>query len=125
MASFFRFFFVRPQTTHGMYHFLCTVYFYQKYLVLNFERILSFEHKIQNHCRAEGPPFQFFGTMRLSPSPFRLCENFSNFNASKRSPFTFLMICNKVDFQKTQRVPALTIFPAATLDVPILFLFAD
>ena len=39
---FFLFFFVRPETTHGMYHFLYTVYFYQKYLLLNFERILSF-----------------------------------------------------------------------------------
>ena len=44
-------------------HFLCTVHLYHMYLVVNFERIQSLEHGIQNHSKAEGSPLPNFSAL--------------------------------------------------------------
>ena len=70
----FFFFFVKPQTSPCMYHFLCTVNFYQKYLVLDFERIQASNRKYKTIAKQKGPHSQFSGTM--SHTLFGLCETF-------------------------------------------------
>ena len=59
------YFFVRPQTSSCMYHFLCTVHFY---VVYDFEHIQSLWHEIQNHCKAQGSPFPIFKTLHFLSS---------------------------------------------------------
>ena len=101
MASFFSFFFVRPQSSSRMYHFL------QKLIRLlrptqskSGQWKLSakgppfhfkpFLRNLQNRKRPKGPPFQFFSA---------LCEIFfENFLRSQKSPsFEFFF---KKKFQK-------------------------
>ena len=59
------------------------------------------------------PPFTFFGTMRLLKIlifHFWKILNFRNFSMSpKGRSFIFLIFCNKLDFQKAQRVTPSTI----------------
>ena len=59
--------------------------------------------------KPKGPPFTFFGTMRLwKILIFRFF--FENFLMSpKGRSFNFLIFCNKLDFQKAQRLPPFTI----------------
>ena len=80
----------------------------------------------------KGPPFLVFGTVRLfQNSHFSFFRKFfqKNFRIFLLSPSIFLIFCNRLDFQKTERVPfykfknlalfwALEIAP--TLDVPVL-----
>ena len=85
VASFFR------QTFHSsrMYHFLCNIHFYQKYSVLDFERLQSLYLEMQNpewstlpiFRRYETFPAPFFGFVRLFFEIF--------FEVFKGSPFYF------------------------------------
>ena len=59
---------------------LCT--FYQKYVVLDFERIQSLYHEKQNHCNAEG---SLFNSLALWDFPHHL----EIFNVSKGSSSIF------------------------------------
>ena len=86
--------FVRPQTSLCMCQFLCTVHFYYKYSVLDFERNQSLEKPFQS--RRTPPPFsKFFGTRRLSPPVFSFVRLFwKMFLSPKGLPFIFLILCN-------------------------------
>ena len=90
-------------------HFLCTVYFYHKYLVLHFERIQSL-HGIQNHSKQKGPRFsrffsRFFSALRFLLFGFvRLFPKI--FQCLRRAPLHFFLIfCNKMDVKKSQSFP--------------------
>ena len=79
-------FFVTLQTSSCMYHFLSTVQFYQKSLDLIFNASKTSNLRYKTNAKQKGPPFQFFGTMRLLPPPFSafwyVSRNF--FNVSKK-----------------------------------------
>ena len=51
---------------------------------------------IQYRMRPKGPPSTFFPA---------LCDFFENFFSTKGSPFIFLEFCNRMDVEKSQRVP--------------------
>ena len=62
--------------------------------------------------KPKGPPFTFFGTMRLlTILLFRFLEIFKKFSKffNVSELFIFLIFCNKLDFQKAQRVHPSTI----------------
>ena len=109
VASFVSFFFVRPNSSPCMYHFLCIMQFYQKYSALDFERIQK--PLTWNTKPRRVPLFQFCGTMRLSPPLFRLCEPFFEFfwkflsKCLQRVLQFFLIFCNCMDVEKAQSAP--------------------
>ena len=92
-------FFVRPQSSPCMYLFLVQTLIClaetQRLRVRVPASVSNFSVHLQNRKRLKGPPFDFFSA---------LCAFFENFFVSKESPFNFLMFCNKVEFQKAQRV---------------------
>ena len=109
VASFFLFFFVRPQTSSRMYHFLQKLIKLLRPSPANANLVqrvpllfLTFLRNLQNQKRLKGPPFQFFfGTLRL----------FSKIFCLKRVPLSsFLMFCNRIYVNKAQRVPLFTFF---------------
>ena len=97
-------FFVRPSSSPGMYHFLCIMHFYQKYLLLDFERI---QKPLTWKTKAKGPPYLFFRQYETSLPFFDFVRFFSMSPKGppfecfwyfatgwmlinpKRSPFTF------------------------------------
>ena len=64
--------------------------------------LLGFPRNIQYRTRPNGPPFQFF---------FRHCETFFGKKIPIRAPFSFLEFCDRMDVEKSQRVP-LSVFSA-------------
>ena len=106
VASFFSFFFVRPQSSSRMYHFL------QK-LISSLRPSSTNANLLQSV-----PPFVFYlfyvtyKTGRLQRVPpfnfFRHCANFFSkiFNVSKESPPSdFLIFCSRKYVNESQRVP--------------------
>ena len=85
MASFFSFFFVRPQSSSRMYHFLQKLISSLRPSSTNANllqrapfRFLPFLRNLQNRKTPKGPPFQFFfGTVRIF---------FRKFLMSQKSP---------------------------------------
>ena len=89
------------QTIHSsrMYHFLWIIHFYQKYSVLDFERI---QRPLPWNAKSRRVPLPIFRRYETFPAPFlALWEFFSNFfKVFKGSPFYFLVFCNWMDVEK-------------------------
>ena len=68
-----------------------------------------FPHNIQYRARLKGPPFSFLGIVRLF---------FSQILFSEGPPSSFLMFCDRMDVEKSQRVP-----PLASQFVPTFWVF--
>ena len=108
VASFFLLFFVRPQSSSRMYHFLQKLISSLRPSSTNanlLQRVPPFVfylflRNLQNRKTPKGPPFQFFfGTVRIF-----FLENFSK--CLKRvPPSDFLIFCNRKYVIESQRVP--------------------
>ena len=93
-SRFVSFFFVRPKTSPSMYNFLVQTFFGLQGTQRSRVRVPAlgrnfFEH-LRKRTRLKGPLFQFVSA---------LSDFFFEFFAFKMSPFSFLIFCNKLDFQ--------------------------
>ena len=108
VASFFSFFFVRPQNVCVVDTFSRTTKSTEPASGITSEllqRVPLFVYSIFNvryKTGLQGPPLNFFGTVRLF---------FRNFFCRQTvPPSSFLTFCSKLKFQKAQRVPPSLVF---------------
>ena len=95
------FFFVRPQTSPCMYHFLVQALIGLWGTQRPRARVPGLARNFRASAKAdqtEWSPLSIFSA---------LCDFFWKFFAFKGSPSSFVIFCNKLDFQKAQRVPLL------------------
>ena len=97
-SGYFSLFFVRPQTSTCMYHFLVQTLIGLRGTQLSRVRVPAltrnfFEH-LGKRTRLKVPLFQFLTA---------LCDFFDFFAFKGSTSFFLIFFCNKLDFQKVQR----------------------
>ena len=89
--------------------FCAIKHLYRMYLVLHFQRIQSLQHEIRTHSKVERSPFLLFLTLGDFPPFLALWDEiFFLF------PHQLLIFCNRMDIQKSQRVPLYNFWHYAT-----------
>ena len=81
------------------------MHFYREYFILNASKASNMKYKTIS--KQKGPPFQLLRHYETFPAPVSALWDFfqKNLNVSNGSPFIFLILCNKLDFQKPKGSP--------------------